>query len=94
MSRPDSQTTISNDDARFVEGYAAALWHLALAFNWVDDGCKSYDPMTIESETMHSYVFDMKDGGRHHPIAEYKNREEICNVLLEDAITWVPLPRK
>lgn len=89
-----TQTTLSNEDARFIEGYAAALWSLALVFDWVDGHCKSYDPMTIKSGTMHSYVFDMRDGVRHHPMSDYKDKEEICNVLLEEAITWIPIPRK
>lgn len=89
-----TQTTISHDDARFIEGYAAALWHLILAFDWMEGHCKTYDPMTIDGDTMHSHVFDMKNGGRHHPISDYKDKEEVCNVLLEEAITWAPLLRK
>ena len=89
-----TQTTISHDDTKFIEGYAKALWDLSLAFDWIDVHRKSYDPMTIEDGTMHSYVFNMKDGGRHHPISQYKDKDEVCNILLEEAITWVPILRK
>lgn len=42
-------------------------------------GYKSYDPLTIEGNVAHSYVFDLEDGGRHH---QFEN----C-VALVDALT-------
>lgn len=88
MKSDNPQTTLSDDGASFIEGYATALWSLALALGWRDGHCKSYDPMSIKDGVLHSYVFDMKDGGRHHPISDYKDKEEVCDVLLQEAISW------
>jgi hypothetical protein len=70
------------DRQRFIEGYATALKDLEQRLTG-DNGCsKSYDPMTCEEKVMHSYAFDMKDGGRHHPVADYGSVEEILSTLL------------
>jgi hypothetical protein len=70
----------------YIEGYAAALQKILYAVTG-DCGCsKSYDPMTIEGGTMHSYAFNMKDGGRHHPLSDYKSPDEICDLLLEETL--------
>lgn len=75
---------LSPDRRRFIEGYATALKDLELRLLG-DNGCsKSYDPMTCEEKVMHSYAFDMKDGGRHHPVGDYGSVEEILSVLLEE----------
>lgn len=73
----------------FVEGYAMALSHMMLRLSGDSPVDKSYDPMVVESGEMHSYAFDMKDGGRHHPISDYKDIGEITKVLLEEAIDWI-----
>lgn len=72
---------ITHEQARYVEGYAAALQDVLYAMTG-DNGCsKSYDPMTVDGNTMHSYAFDMKDGGRHHDGKDYSDLSEIKNVL-------------
>lgn len=77
-------TKLNSDQQRFIEGYAAALQDLEYKLTG-DNGCsKAYDPMKCETETMHSYAFDMKDGGRHHPVKDYKDIEEIKSVLLQE----------
>lgn len=44
---------------------------------------KMYDPLTIENNTAHSYVFDFEDGGRHHP---FKNLLELEKMLMDEGI--------
>jgi len=73
----------------FIEGYAMALTDIMSRLTGDSPCGKSYDPMTVSSGTMHSYAFDMKDGGRHHPIEDYNDVGEITECLLEDTIDWV-----
>ena len=44
---------------------------------------KSYDPLLIEDDKCHSYVFDLGDDGRHHP---YKNLREIEDKLFDEVV--------
>ncbi len=37
---------------------------------------KSYDPLVIEGDTAHSYVFNLWDGGRHHVFENLKQLED------------------
>ena len=77
---------LSDREAGFVEGFAAALERI---YQWETGdhrSGKSYDPMTVSSDgmTMHSYAFDMKDGGRHHPVSDYESVDEIADVLFTE----------
>jgi hypothetical protein len=77
---------MTNNEARYIEGYAAALQDIMYELTG-DNGCaKSYDPMTVEEDRgiMHSYAFDMKDGGRHHAISDYDDLREITKTLLDE----------
>jgi hypothetical protein len=71
---------------RYIEGYAAALQDILFVLTGDTDCAKSYDPMTCESNVMHSYAFDMKDGGRHHEVSQYKSIEDIKKTLLEQVL--------
>jgi hypothetical protein len=78
--------TLKKDEQRYLEGYAAALQDILYELTG-DNGCsKHYDPMTCESTVMHSYAFNMKDGGRHHNVKDYKNFQDIKDTLLWEAI--------
>lgn len=84
-----SELKLGERTAGFIEGYAAALWDIELSLIRDKDGhCKTYDPMqvNIEDGTMHSYVFNMKDGGRHHQISQYSSIEDIRKTLLTETI--------
>lgn len=73
-------------EGRYVEGYAAALQDI-LRLLTGEDGCaKSYDPMTVSrcGRTLHSYAFDMLDGGRHHAVSDYAGIEDITATLLRE----------
>jgi hypothetical protein len=80
-------TELTNDEQRYLEGYAAALQDIQ--YELTGDNCcsKSYDPMTCKSDIMHSYAFNMKDGGRHHFVSDYKSVKEIEETLLKE-VAW------
>lgn len=68
-----------------LEGYAAALDDIIRKVTGDGLSAKRYDPMTIEGGTIHSYAFDLKDGGRHHPLGDYVNADEIRELMLAEA---------
>jgi hypothetical protein len=87
-----ASSVMCRDDAKgFVEGYAMALADIMLRLTGDSPCDKSYDPMQVgrEGGKFHSYAFDMKDGGRHHPISDYKDIGEVCEVLLNESVEWV-----
>ena len=68
-----------------LEWYARKLIHLACAIT-DDDMCgKSYDPLTIEGNTAHTYMFDLEDGGRHHPFRDLQHLEAM---LTDEVVKW------
>lgn len=90
----ESKTTIlSAEDEKYIEGYARGLFDIMDEHNrkieGMGIGIKSYDPMSFWEGKMHSYVFNLKDGGRHHPVSDYKDKEEICSILLKEALEWL-----
>ena len=67
-----------------LEWFARKLWILLEEGSGEPDYYhKSYDPLTIEGNTAHSYVFGFRDGGRHHP---FKNLSELEEMLMEEGI--------
>lgn len=83
--------TLSQKEADYIEGYAAALQELLLRLTG-NNGCgKTYDPITIDLDKgiMHSYAFDMKDGGRHHSISDYDSLDEILKYLTNEVFYWI-----
>lgn len=60
-----------------LEYLARRYWQLLLDTNIQDGHSKSYDPLLIEGDTAHSYVYDMEDGGRHHSFKDYAHLEEM-----------------
>lgn len=77
---------LSSQEQRYLEGYGAALQDILFQLTGSNGCSKSYDPMTCTPQTLHSYAFDMKDGGRHHPVLDYRNLEEIKKVLLDQVL--------
>lgn len=77
---------INNNTARHLEGYAAALQDIL--FELTGDNCnsKSYDPMKIDGETIHSYAFNLKSGGRHHDLSDFESVEELKKIMLEEIV--------
>ena len=73
-------------EARDIEAYAQACWDILLELGIQDGHCKMFDPMTIEGNTAHSYVFDLEDGGRHH---RFSNLEELRKNILTETISSI-----
>lgn len=90
----DKKPDLSERGAGFIEGYACACEDLRRELTGEGGSGKSYDPMQVDLETatMHSYAFDMKSGGRHHPMRDYESFAEIGLYLLDEAIDWIQNP--
>ena len=84
-----SHFLMDNQVKGFVEGYAMALCDIMYKLTGDTPSAKSYDPMFVRGGKMHSYAFDMKDGGRHHPIEDYEDVGEITECLLEETLDWI-----
>lgn len=82
---------IGEREAGFIEGAAWALADIMGRMTGDHPGAKSYDPMTVElrARMMHSYAFDMRDGGRHHPFDDYKDHFDAASVLVDEAVEWI-----
>lgn len=81
---PKERKLTKND----VESYAQACWEILCELG-LSDTSKIYDPLTIQGKTAHSYIFDLRDGGRHH---SFKNLEELKNDILEETINLIKEP--
>lgn len=88
-----SASDVLRDDhaAGWVEGYAYALQDIMRKLTGENSCGKSYDPLWVNRDrgVFSSYAFDMKDGGRGHPIADYKDLGEVSEVLLKEAVGWI-----
>lgn len=84
----DRPVDFSERGAGFIEGFASACASMSYALCGYPDCGKSYDPMTVclRRGQMSSYVFNMKDGGRGHPLVDYASYREIADVLLAETI--------
>ncbi|MDD5517888.1 MAG: hypothetical protein PHV98_00870 [Candidatus Omnitrophica bacterium] len=75
-----------------LEWFARKLW--VLLEEGSDDPdyyCKMYDPLTIEGNIAHSYVFNFEDGGRHHP---FSNLIQLEKMLMDEGIKTIQAMRK
>ena len=50
---------------------------------------KIYDPIDFNEDTIFSYAFDLKDGGRQHPLSDYQNIEEICELMITETADFL-----
>lgn len=63
--------------------YALGIRDIMMRLGVWDGHCKSYDPLLIKGDVAHSYVFDLEDGGRHHPFdGDY---EKLCRTMVNEA---------
>ena len=76
------------EQANYIKGYANALQDLMRELTGRDTCAKSYDPFLYEEgdDQFHSYAFNMKDGGRHHDLSDYKDVEEITEIMLAESV--------
>lgn len=82
---PKERKLTKND----IESYAHACYELLTELGIQDGHHKMYDPLTIEGNVAHSYVFDLEDGGRHHYFNDLGHLrkmilEETANIIKED----------
>ncbi len=69
---------------RVLEWFARKLWVLLEESSGSPHYYgKSYDPLVVENNTAHSYVFDLEDGGRHHAFYDLEHLEKM---LLDEGI--------
>ena len=70
----------SNHDKQVaLEWLARKYWNILLKLEIQCGHCKMYDPLVIEGNVAHTYVFDLDDGGRHHPFENYKHLEKMMD---------------
>jgi len=75
---------LNETQKRYVLEWLAWKFYGLLIKLGIEDGyCKFYDPLLIEDDKCHSYVFDLDDDGRHHP---YKNLREIEDKLFNEVV--------
>lgn len=73
----------------YLKGYAKAIQDTMLMLTGENSCAKSYDPVQVDDTYIHSYAFNLKDGGRHHPISDYNSLEEITDLMLNEGVDWV-----
>ena len=74
---------LSDDQTEIVlEWYARRILAADLR-KGIDSFDKSYDPLVIEGNIAHSYVFDLADGGRHHPFGSLEELERMLDKELD-----------
>jgi len=81
---------LTNDQKEMVlEWFARKLWKIVEDGIYGDGGYygKSYDPLVIECNTAHSYVFNLSEsghGGRHH---EFETLKQLEDRLMREVLT-------
>jgi hypothetical protein len=80
---------IGEKQKAYLKGYAMAIQDLMYNLTGENSMAKSYDPIQIDETYIHSYAFNLKDGGRHHPLTDYNNLEEITNLMLKEGCEWI-----
>lgn len=76
----------SEEEGKKIEHFAECLDKLELLMTGESRSAKMYDPMTCEYETqvLHSYTFDLRDGGRHHKASDYNDLDDLFSVMLNE----------
>lgn len=73
----------------YLAGYAMAVQEMMYMLTGDNTCAKSYDPIDFDENTIHSYAFNLKDGGRHHTLSDYISVEEITNLMLKEGVQWI-----
>jgi hypothetical protein len=76
---------LTESDKYFLKGYAEAIQDMLYKLTCENTCAKSYDPIDFDKTTIHSYAFNLKDGGRHHPLSDYESVQEVCNLMVTEA---------
>ena len=80
---------LTKSERHYLRGYANALQELMYRLTGNNSCAKSYDPIDFTDDKIHSYAFDLKDGGRHHPLSDYESVDEICQLMKNEAESWI-----
>ena len=80
---------LNKKEEQYLKGYAQALQDIMLKLTGENTCGKSYDPIEFDNTYIHSYAFDLKDGGRHHPLSDYNSIEEITNIMLNESVKFI-----
>lgn len=85
------KTPLSDYDRGYITGYATALQNIMFKLTGENSCGKSYDPCTIYpgDVELHSYAFDLRDGGRHHSLSDYNGVDDITDLMLDEAVAWI-----
>jgi len=79
---------LTKQDKSYILGYASALQRMMRDLTGENTCGKSYDPCEFSETEIHSYAFNLKDGGRHHPLSDYEDVDEIVELMLKEAVEW------
>lgn len=80
----DDLTLSHYQKIQILEWFARKLWVLLEEGSGEPDYYgKGYDPLKIEGNTAHSYVFSLEDGGRHH---QFRDLEHLEKMLMKEGI--------
>lgn len=80
---------LSDEQKMAVLCYLANKYYRLILELGIQDGhSKSYDPLLIEGNVAHSYVFDLEDGGRHHP---FRNLDHLETMLDDEILQEIKL---
>ena len=80
---------LNKKEGQYLKGYAQALQDVMFKLTGENTCGKSYDPIEFDETYIHSYAFDLKDGGRHHPLSDYNSIEEITNIMLIESVKFI-----
>ena len=80
---------LNKKEEQYLKGYAQALQDVMFKLTGENTCGKSYDPIEFDETYIHSYAFDLKDGGRHHPLSDYNSIEEITNIMLIESVKFI-----
>ena len=69
-----------------IEGYAKGLQDALFVVTGECSSSKHYDPMTIDLDQgmIRSYAFNLKSGGRYHPLSDYSSPGELMAWMMKD----------
>jgi len=78
---------LTEKEKDYIKGYAEALQDLMFKTTGSNTCGKWYDPVDFKDDFILSYAFNLKDGGRRHPLSDYKNVKEITDIMLKESFS-------
>ena len=79
---------LSKKEQEYLKGYAQALQDVMRAVTGEDTCGKGYGPIDFGRDEIHS-AFNLKNGGRLHPLSDFKDIDEIKKCMVIEAADWV-----